>query len=687
MMHLSRNHAPRRAGFLLLACFGVRALAGQAAGVPAADSATNPPVPPAAELQKILATYEAYQALSPAGKAGTARPVFEYPELSRPAAEAWRNALWLTWLERQRNSPARPLAGLGFPNGWIKSGKVVLGCVETDFWRTPDTKTTVRMRYGVLPCGEAPATGWPVYFNLHSGGNNSGVNDEGWAATLWQYPIKQGLLVCPRAPVDSAGSWNDPRTVAALEKLLLHVRARWPVDPNRIYLMGYSMGAIGSFHIGPLMPDRWAAVAGSSGFTYLGAEGRAPPENLRNLPVMIQNGTEDLAFQRYAFAKAFAAALQELHRNDPDGYRVEFKEHRGKQHMINDKDTPAWLSQFTRDSRPRRIVWQQTLLPAPMGTDDLPKLLARDYAFQSFLRPRCYWMRNDAPGVFQRLVVSREGNTFRIEQACHVSQLTLLLDDRLADLDHPVVVSGGGRELARAKVPRTVNALVSSLMEYGDPELVFCAELPVKPPDTVAATLEGKALTNAVDLLLRAHHHQAEGRMVETYDDLDALVKLEPARGSSGCYKEMLALAGKMNDTARQVDIIRRWADADPANGPLQDKAARYLLDSPPPQRDVGAALRYAGRVVAIRPDSPGAYQVLAFAQQANGKTNEAAASICKAIGLLPAKGGEENKRKLEETLRLIERAGTNLLSEVMAAEEENRQPAGKPGDSVMDAR
>ena len=140
------RHATCLAGILILACLGALSVTAGAADAPAPESSTNPSVPPPAELQNILATYEAYQALSPAAKAKATRPVFAYPDLSKAAADAWRNSLYLAWLERQTNTPALPLAGLGFPNGWIKSGKVALGCVETDFWLTPDTNITVRMR-------------------------------------------------------------------------------------------------------------------------------------------------------------------------------------------------------------------------------------------------------------------------------------------------------------------------------------------------------------------------------------------------------------------------------------------------------------------------------------------------------------------------------------------------------------
>lgn len=497
--------------------------------VATAAPAGEPPVPSAAELQKLLATYAEYEALAPAEKAKTERPIFEYPPLSKAGAAAWRKALWQAWVERLKSTvPRKPPAKLAFPSAWQRAGNVVLACVRADCWEKPDAKTTVTMRFGAATVGAKPEKGWPVFINLHGGGPNPRANDEGWVVAMRQYPVKQGLYVCPRSPVDSVGSWNDPRAAAAMERLIAELPARWEIDPNRVYLMGFSMGAIGVFHLGPLMPDRWAAVAGSSGFSYLGAQGRAAPDNLRNLPTMIQIGTQDLNFQRYPLAKAFAEALQGLHQGDPAGYRLEYKEHPGQKHMIDDRDTPEWLGKFTREPRPQRIVWQQPLLPLPFGKEDMPKLLERNYAFAGYLRHRFYWLRNDSPAVFQYLVASRQGNDFHLEQARHVERLTLLLDDRLADLDQPVRVLGGGKELVKTRVARTVLALVASLVEYADPELMFCAELTVSAPDSVAE-MDRRTLTTAADRRARAQDRMALKRFADAAADLEAALTLLPA--------------------------------------------------------------------------------------------------------------------------------------------------------------
>lgn len=45
------------------------------------------------------------------------------------------------------------------------------------------------------------------------------------------------------------------------------VQARYPVDPQRIVLRGFSMGGAGAWHLGLHYPSRWAAVEAGAGFT------------------------------------------------------------------------------------------------------------------------------------------------------------------------------------------------------------------------------------------------------------------------------------------------------------------------------------------------------------------------------------------------------------------------------------
>jgi predicted esterase len=633
-------------GRVVCVVFAVAALTAFVAG------GAEPAVPPAAELGEMLARHEEYAALSPEQRARTTRPEFDRPPLSKEAAAAWKQSLWTAWKERLAARKPDVPQQLGFPRGWLKpENGVTVGAVQADWWKGAEEKVRVTMRYGARTVGTKPERGWPVFINLHGGGNNPQENDMGWAASMAQYPVQQGLCISPRAPVDSTGSWNDPASIAALERLLVELPAKWEIDTDRVYLMGYSMGAIGVLHLGPSLPDRWAAVAASAGFSYLGARSRSAPENLLNLPVMLQIGTADVAFQRYPLAREFAQAVQALGKQTGSGYRIEYKEHAGQGHQIDDRDTPAWLAAFSREPLPKRVVWHQPLLPLPLGTADTPKLLEKNYDFRAYLRHRCYWLRNDAPAAFQRLDVSRAGNEFRIDTACHVPRLTLLLDDRFVDLDEPVRVLDGTQELVAMRVPRTVTALVASLVEYGDPELMFCAELEVAAPDSVAA-MERRQPTTAEELRTRAQERVALKQFAGAAADLEAALQLEP--GAAAAVLPLVRdLHAHLEDLPRFIDATRRLAAARPDDAEAQASAAAVLLKAEPESlRDAPAALRHATRAMELtQHKNPQVGGLLALAQFRNGNREEAVATVKAALALLPAGRVPKLQAELEAAL------------------------------------
>jgi predicted peptidase len=71
-------------------------------------------------------------------------------------------------------------------------------------------------------------------------------------------------------------------------QVLARVRQLYKIDDSRIYLMGHSMGAIGTWKIAPKYPDIWAAIAPFSG-------SGAPDtlQRIRNVPEVIVHGDAD----------------------------------------------------------------------------------------------------------------------------------------------------------------------------------------------------------------------------------------------------------------------------------------------------------------------------------------------------------------------------------------------------------
>ncbi len=79
-------------------------------------------------------------------------------------------------------------------------------------------------------------------------------------------PKDWGHVVAPTNRRPYGFDWEDWGRLDALEVLNL-ARARFEIDPARTYLTGHSMGGHGTWYLGAVYPDQWAAIAPSAGWT------------------------------------------------------------------------------------------------------------------------------------------------------------------------------------------------------------------------------------------------------------------------------------------------------------------------------------------------------------------------------------------------------------------------------------
>ena len=69
------------------------------------------------------------------------------------------------------------------------------------------------------------------------------------------------------------------------------VREHYAIDPNRIYLMGHSMGGGGTYHLGAAYKNIWAGLAPISGLG--GVNSAEAAQAYRDLPMLIYHGEKD----------------------------------------------------------------------------------------------------------------------------------------------------------------------------------------------------------------------------------------------------------------------------------------------------------------------------------------------------------------------------------------------------------
>lgn len=312
------------------------------------------------------------------------------------------------------------------------------------------------LRFDYKVFGELPEDGRSLYISMHGGGNTAtSVNDQQWNNQIRLYQPREGVYVAPRAPWDDWNMWFKPGIDSLFDELIRTAVAVMGVNPDKVYLMGYSAGGDGVYRLAPRMADRWAAAAMMAGHP-----GEVSMLNLRNVPFTLWMGELDAAYNRNRMAVERGLELDSLHRADPEGYIHETHIVLGKGHWMERQDSVAveWMAQYRRNPLPDRIVWRQ----------------------ENVVHPSFYWLAvsEDECVHGATVVVERQGNLFDIK-TCDYKKLTIRLNDKLADLDQPVSVMYRGKVLYHEKPERTIRTLYRTLGERGDNGLVFCSEITV----------------------------------------------------------------------------------------------------------------------------------------------------------------------------------------------------------------
>lgn len=304
--------------------------------------------------------------------------------------------------------------------------------------------------------GEAPAGGHSLWISMHGGGGApQRVNDQQWKNQIMLYQPREGIYVAPRAPTDNWNLWHEGHMDALVDRMIENYVIDRGVNPDRVYLMGYSAGGDGVYQLAPRMADRFAAASMMAGHP-----NDASPLGLRNLPFMIWMGANDGAYKRNQVAKEWGKKLDKLEADDAGGYVHATHIVAGKGHWMDREDAAAlpWMAKHERVTWPKRVVWHQS----------------------GRTHERFYWLAvpegTAKKGQTVKAAVKGQKISLRSEE---VGKLRLRLSDALLDLDQEVVVELNGKEVFRGKVERSVAAIYRSLQERLDVKSVATAELEV----------------------------------------------------------------------------------------------------------------------------------------------------------------------------------------------------------------
>lgn len=117
---------------------------------------------------------------------------------------------------------------------------------------------SLSLRFDYKVFGEEPEDGRSLYISMHGGGNTAtSVNDQQWNNQIRLYQPREGVYIAPRAPWDDWNMWFKPGIDSLFDELIQTAVAVMGVNPDKVYLMGYSAGGDGVYRLAPRMADRW----------------------------------------------------------------------------------------------------------------------------------------------------------------------------------------------------------------------------------------------------------------------------------------------------------------------------------------------------------------------------------------------------------------------------------------------
>ncbi|MBC8309856.1 MAG: hypothetical protein H8E83_05000 [Planctomycetes bacterium] len=292
--------------------------------------------------------------------------------------------------------------------------------------------------YGDAPFGERS-----LWISMHGGGGAPNkVNSQQWENQKHIYTLKEGVYVAPRAPTDTWNLWHQAHIDPMFERLIENMIVFEGVNPNKVYIIGYSAGGDGVYQLAPRMADRLAAAGMMAGHP-----NETVPDGLRNIGFALHVGAEDSAYDRNKIGTQWKEKLSELQKADPNGYPHQAVIHKDKGHWMDKEETMAllWMAKFVRNPYPNKVVWVQ---------DDV-------------LHNQYYWLGVDEPKARTKIVASIEDQTITIHES-DVNKITIYLNDTLIDLDKPIILKYKDRQLGSQEVIRDRNVVQKTLRDPKD---------------------------------------------------------------------------------------------------------------------------------------------------------------------------------------------------------------------------
>ena len=365
---------------------------------------------------------------------------------------------------------AHPQASLQHVSEFLRAGRTYEAAPVGMLPSQPVRVRGKTLSYGLfVPPAYDPEVAFPLVVCLHGAGFTGDSYLERWATRLGESYI----LACPTS---MAGTWWTRSSEELVLATIKHVRARYRIDPDRVYLTGMSNGGIGAWMIGMHHAPRFAAVAPmASGiddvlFPFL--------ENLRHTSLYVIHGARDQIMPVW-LSRNVTNELARL------GIAYTYREHEWTHphaggHFFPRQELPAlveWFDRQRRDPYPRKLT---VVRDASHLTDfGWVRIDATDRIAMfsdQLIDQHGDLIKNK---VYAKLAVEvRSGNHIEVTTE-RVRRYTLFLNDALIDFSEPLTVVTDGRTSFQGTVTPQVETLLRHARRRRDVDRLFPAQVTI----------------------------------------------------------------------------------------------------------------------------------------------------------------------------------------------------------------
>jgi len=221
---------------------------------------------------------------------------------------------------------------------------------------TLESQGKKRTYYLMIPDSAKSSASVPLIVLLHGSGRNGLSLMDKWK----ELAGREGIIIAGPDSIDSQG-WQIPGDGPAfIHDLVEALRAKYPINPRRIYLFGHSAGAVFALNLSMMESEYFAATAVHAGSWRTEKELSTRDYAKRKTPLAIIVGDRD-AFFPLPSVKATEAALIER------GFPIEVKVMKGHDHWYYDlapqinRDAWDFLKRRELNEDPRYEAYGHTL--------------------------------------------------------------------------------------------------------------------------------------------------------------------------------------------------------------------------------------------------------------------------------------------------------------------------------------